>query len=430
MDHDEDKRSGQELQIVQAFSSVEVSERIIRSADIKELVGGMLAAHDEVGRSAEELERARQEKKGGSLIGNWWKERGDKLQDAQIDLQQSIGSLSRKSSQLLIVNAAISKVLSDQQRALQRQQNLLKQQADILEEQNRKILGQQQAIELQQQEIDAANLGLLEARDVSAEQTDRLVGSVKRLEEAESQIEQLNQQLISSVAEDLVTVVSDWSLRLDDLARDFKQRQAKLEHRLADDFRDLIDQVRSELEATSDKASGCAADFERKLQRHLQAGQERSGAQETAIQQLREDLERKLQRHLQVGREGSEAREAAAQQLREDLAERLATLRLEMIASQERSVQPLRKILGSLELRLDAGQQAQTQAQAAQREALERLGAELAGKRQAPENAEARLQRLEQVPGRIAGGNRLALAATGLALASLGWQLLRQLGMV
>lgn len=401
MDHDEDKRSGQELQIVQAFSSVEVSEQIIRSADIKELVGGMLAAHDEVGRSAEELERARQEKKGGSLIGNWWKERGDKLQDAQIDLQQSIGSLSRKSSQLLIVNAAISKVLSDQQRALQRQQNLLKQQADILEEQNRKILGQQQAIELQQQEIDAANLGLLEARDVSAEQTDRLVGSVKRLEEAESQIEQLNQQLISSVAEDLVTVVSDWSLRLDDLARDFKQRQAKLEHRLADDFRDLIDQVRSELEATSDKASGCAADFERKLQRHLQAGEERSGAQEAAIQQLREDL-----------------------------AERLATLRLEMIASQERSVQPLRKILGSLELRLDAGQQAQTQALAAQREALERLGAELAGKRQAPENAEARLQRLEQVPGRIAGGNRLALAATGLALASLGWQLLRQLGMV
>lgn len=409
---------------MQAFSSVEVSEQIIRSADIKGLVGGMLSAQDEVGRSAEELERARQEKKGGSLIGNWWKDRDDKLQDAQIDLQKSIGSLSQKSSQLLIVNAAISKVLSDQQQVLLQQQNMLRQQADLLEEQNRRILGQQRALEQQQQEIDLANRGLLEARDVTAEQTDRLVGSVQRLEQAESQMEALNQQLIVCVAEDLVTAVSDWRSRLDDLGRDFVQRQAGLEKKLFDEFRDHIDQVRAELEAAADRAAISAAE----LQQQAQAGQARIKAQE-----------------------------AAARQLREALSERLMQFRQEVVATLEQNVLSLRKALGNLEQRQTAWQQEQTRVLEAQRkallqlegelrlrgealaqladeskrkdEALERLESELTTRAEALDNMEARLQFLEEAQDRNAGRNRLALAAVaGLALVSLGWQLLGQLG--
>ncbi|GAB3396346.1 hypothetical protein GCM10027514_44910 [Azotobacter armeniacus] len=94
VEHGVDKRSGQELQIVQAFSSVEVSERIIRSADIKDLVGGMLSAQEEVGRSAEILEGARQ-KKGGSLFGNWWRDRDDKLQDARRGMSRGRGRRGR-----------------------------------------------------------------------------------------------------------------------------------------------------------------------------------------------------------------------------------------------------------------------------------------------------------------------------------------------
>lgn len=422
MEHDADKRSGQELQIVQAFSSVEVSEQIIRSVDIKELVGGMLSAQDEVGRSAEELERARQEKKGGSLIGNWWKDRDDKLQDAQIDLQKSIGSLSQKSSQLLIVNAAISRVLSDQQHVLLHQQNMLRQQADLLEEQNRRILGQQRALEQQQQEIDLANRGLLEARDVTAEQTDRLVGSVKRLEQAESQMEALNQQMVVCVAEDLVTAVSDWRTRLDDLGRDFTQRQAGLEKKLFDEFRDHLDQVRTELEAAADRSAACSVELERKLQQQAQAGQARI-----------------------------EAQEAAARQLREALSERLAQFRQEVVATLEQNVLPLRKAFGTVEQRQGAWQQEQARVLEVQRkvlvrlegelaalgealapladesrrknEALERLESELKARGEALDNMEARLQFLEEAQDTGAGRHRLTLVAVGLALASLGWQL-------
>ena len=401
---------------MQAFSSVEVSEQIIRSADIKGLVGGMLSAQDEVGRSAEELERARQEKKGGSLIGNWWKDRDDKLQDAQIDLQKSIGSLSQKSSQLLIVNAAISKVLSDQQGVLLHQQNMLKQQADLLEEQNRRILGQQRALEQQQQEIDLANRGLLEARDVTAEQTDRLVGSVRRLEQAESQMEALNQQMVVCVAEDLVTAVSDWRTRLDDLGRDFTLRQAGLEKKLFDEFRDHLDQVRTELEAAADRSAAGAVALERKLQQQAQAGQARI-----------------------------EAQEAAARQLREALSERLTQFRQEVVATLEQNVLPLRKAFGTVELRQGAWQQEQARVLEVQRKVLVRLEGELAAlgealapladeskrKDEALDSAEARLQFLEEAQDAGAGRNRLALAAlAGLVLASLGWQLLGQLGVV
>lgn len=51
-------------------------------------------------------------------MGNWWDDRGEKIQDAQLDLNQTVGRLTAKSSQLLIVNTAISKVLTDQRRIL------------------------------------------------------------------------------------------------------------------------------------------------------------------------------------------------------------------------------------------------------------------------------------------------------------------------
>ena len=133
----------QELQIIEVFSSVNIPEKIIRDSNIKELINGMLSAQDAVATNAEQLAQLRREKKEGNFLGNWWDDRGEKIQDAQLDLNQTIGRLTAKSSQLLIVNTAISKVLTDQQRILLEQQNILKQQTNTLEQQNRKILEQQ-----------------------------------------------------------------------------------------------------------------------------------------------------------------------------------------------------------------------------------------------------------------------------------------------
>jgi hypothetical protein len=86
---------------------------------------------------SDRLEALRKEEK---KYLNWLYDRDDKVQDAQLDLNKSIGRLTQTSSQLLIVNTAISKVLNDQQHILLEQQTMLKSQADTLGEQNNQIL--------------------------------------------------------------------------------------------------------------------------------------------------------------------------------------------------------------------------------------------------------------------------------------------------
>ena len=191
--------SRQELQIVEAFSSAIVPERIIRESNIKELIKGMTAAQASVQSTTTKLERARKEQKDGNALTNWWNNRSDAVQDAQIDLNRSIGDLTEKSSQLLIVNTAISKVLHDQQGILLQQQKELQRQADTLEEQNAQILHQQQALAKQQREINAANKGLMEAKGISQEQAQKLVGCVTLVTEAEKRIDVANEKLSRSV---------------------------------------------------------------------------------------------------------------------------------------------------------------------------------------------------------------------------------------
>jgi hypothetical protein len=193
----------QELEIIHAFSSVEIPEKIIRDSNIRELIHGMRTEQEAVRTDAQKLERLRQEKKEGNFIGNMWHGRDDKVQDAQIDLNKTIGRLTEKSSQLLIVNTVISKVLNDQQHILLEQQNILKQQTDTLEAQNCKILEQQKLLEKQQQDINKANQGLMEAKGITQEQAQQLVGCVKLVKEAESRISADNQSLRSGIEQKL-----------------------------------------------------------------------------------------------------------------------------------------------------------------------------------------------------------------------------------
>lgn len=188
-----------ELQIIQAFSTVTVPERILRDSNVKELIRSMIDEQDKVQKNAGALDKARKEKNDGNIIGNWWNDRGDKVQEAQLDLSTSIGNLTQKSSQLLVVNTAISKVLSDQQTILLTQQDLLKQQSVRLEAQNQNILDQQLQLAQQQQAINAANEGLLNARGVTQEQAQKLVGCVVRVTQAEQKIDAANAQVRADV---------------------------------------------------------------------------------------------------------------------------------------------------------------------------------------------------------------------------------------
>ncbi|WP_313498650.1 hypothetical protein [Stutzerimonas nitrititolerans] len=191
--------NSQELQIVQAFSNLSVPERIIQESNIKELLHGLNDDQQKVQSEAKRLAKLREEKKEGNFVGNWLYGRSDKIQEAQLDLNASIGQLTQKSSQLLVVNTAISKVLSDQQNLLLQQQNLLKKQADELKAQNERILAQQIQLGEQQDAINAANQGLLEAKGLTQEQAQKLVGCVRLVTEAEQRIDSAGQALRSNL---------------------------------------------------------------------------------------------------------------------------------------------------------------------------------------------------------------------------------------
>ncbi|WP_286785845.1 MULTISPECIES: hypothetical protein [Pseudomonas] len=323
-------KGSQELQIVQAFSSLEVPERIIRESNIKELLLGLSADQERVLSEADRLNRLRGEKKDGNFVGNWFHGRSDKIQEAQLDLNASIGQLTQKSSQLLVVNTAISKVLSDQQKLLLQQQNLLKQQADELVAQNQRILDQQVQLGEQQQAINAANQGLLEAKGLTQEQAQQLVGCVKQVREAEQRIDAANRALRDEVTRDLGVASAQC---VSQLGVGF----ANLEQRQAENARQLSDALQAQAERNKEEFARFAEDSQRlreDIDRHLQGQDTTLASQAAEATRVQAALEQRQRAHAQALQEQLGAHEAASLQqaaaLRESFDQSLQTLDLSL----------------------------------------------------------------------------------------------------
>ncbi|MCP3432558.1 hypothetical protein [Stutzerimonas stutzeri] len=201
--------TGKEIQIVTALSTADLPEALIGNSCVKELVGAVVGAQQQTKVANDKLQAARSEKDSQNAVSRWWNNTEDKIKDAQLDLTTTISNLNRHSSQLLIFNTAISKVLCDQQDILLRQQKILEEQAAQLKHQNLEILDQQNALEIQQGEIKKANQGLMEAKGVTAEQARNLVGCVQRVEAAEERISEVNRQLLVAIEEHLNQVRND-----------------------------------------------------------------------------------------------------------------------------------------------------------------------------------------------------------------------------
>ena len=280
--------NSQELQIVQAFSNLSVPERIIQESNIKELLHGLNDDQQKVQSEAKRLAKLREEKKEGNFVGNWFYGRSDKIQEAQLDLNASIGQLTQKSSQLLVVNTAISKVLSDQQNLLLQQQNLLKKQAEELKAQNERILAQQIQLGEQQDAINAANQGLLEAKGLTQEQAQKLVGCVRLVTEAEQRIDSAGQALRSTLEQRMGAVEEHCLNRLAAGLDEVERRQVGNERRLADAMAVQAQQYRTEFTQLAEENQT----FHKQLLQDAQAFEvqqsERAATQDSRIATLSE----------------------------------------------------------------------------------------------------------------------------------------------
>jgi hypothetical protein len=189
----------QELIIVDAISKMVIPSDVFEKSEFKQIINNFKSAQEGVTKSLSSVEAKRNAVKEGYSLGNWWHDRTEELQDAQLDLNRSIGLLTKQSSDLILFNTAISKVLVSQQKVLHEQQELLQKQAAELALQNRCIEKQQVDLSDQQKRLLEVNTGLVEAKGITREHAEKLVGCVKRVEAAEQKMEVSNQELERSV---------------------------------------------------------------------------------------------------------------------------------------------------------------------------------------------------------------------------------------
>lgn len=239
-----ENKNRNELEIIEAFSSVNIPERFIKESNIKDLVNNITKTQEDLRKRTARLDNLREEKKDGNFFGNWWNDRDDKIQDAHLDLNQTIGALTKKSSQLLIINTAVSKVLNDQQHVLLKQQNILEHQTSELKNQNEKILEQQTLLGKQQKEINLANQGLLEAKGLTQEQAQKLIGCVQLVSEAENRIKSINDALITRVMHSIEQV----SEKMDASFSNQDERHSVFEQKLIADFSNQSQQAKNVLD--------------------------------------------------------------------------------------------------------------------------------------------------------------------------------------
>jgi hypothetical protein len=201
-------------EIVHALSLIEIPYDTLNRIDLKGIISVVETASSNVQKTSEELENARLELKEGNFITNWWNKREEKVDDLQFSLQKSFGDLSNRTTQLLVFNTAISRELSNQQEVLLNQQKQLREQTLIIERQNDDILAQQNILEKQQHEISAANQGLLEAKGVTREQAQELIGCVIRVQSAEKKMEASNSRLLEEVNTKIKNLSDDIAIEL------------------------------------------------------------------------------------------------------------------------------------------------------------------------------------------------------------------------
>lgn len=301
-------QASQELIIVQAVASMELPR------DLNSLghVGTLVKRIGEEGKSlrykADTLERARQAKRDGNILGNLIKGRQEAMEDAQMDLNRAIGNLTASTSELLVINTALSKVLHIQQETLHDQQIVLEGQADEIREQNVQILQQQEEQERQQEEIIRVNAGILEAKGLTQEQALKLVGCVERVTQVEQALKLEVQRLQLDMEERLAHTAAQLSALQDSLtlAHDSLLASVAALHEtvilpLQADQATLREDVQTRLrQQDAAVASGLTSEAQsraRMEQQHAQALAEQAGRHEQALTAANQCWEAAFARH-------------------------------------------------------------------------------------------------------------------------------------
>lgn len=223
-----------EMQIVEAFSNVTVPEDILRNSNVPQMVEDMRSTKKRLETSEERLSQLRREKNDGNFISNIWNDRSDQIDDAKDNVNNEFRKLGVLSSNLLILNTAMAKIMNGQQKALQGQQIALDHQASDIKKQNSNIKEHQELHANTLREFSKVVDSLKETKSLTQAQAIDLIKCAQKLAESEKAMIKSHELLIDKVEERLRLMSGDWTEIIANRLAQFDQVHMAIEMRVAE----------------------------------------------------------------------------------------------------------------------------------------------------------------------------------------------------
>ncbi|MGK5028800.1 hypothetical protein [Janthinobacterium sp. MDT1-19] len=199
------------MQIVEAFSNLTVPADILRNSNVPQMVEDMRSTKKRLETSEERLSQLRREKNDGNFISNIWNDRSDQIDDAKDNVNNEFRKLGVLSSNLLILNTAMAKIMNGQQKALQGQQIALDHQARDIKTQNSDIKGHQELHANTLREFRKVVDSLQETKCLTQAQALELIKCTQKVAESERAMVKSHELLMDKVEERLRRISSDWT---------------------------------------------------------------------------------------------------------------------------------------------------------------------------------------------------------------------------
>lgn len=250
----------EELRIIEALSSVNIPDEVFRNSNISYLVDDMIKDQTAVDLNSKKLAQSFLSNQEEGVVSQGVEANISPLQEKSTHLKELIENLEKKSSQLLIINITLSKVINDQQKNLLSQKNQLIEQQQQVDTFGQRLVETETVVKKQTKELADFSLQLLKNEKKIEDSSNALIWDLEQkiYDSNEQCLDQLNagfaeqQEFYNTFEQEIMDFVSDKFQEVkdeqDNLSTDIDETSVKLENKLKEFFSSDINESASKLE--------------------------------------------------------------------------------------------------------------------------------------------------------------------------------------
>lgn len=250
----------EELRIIEALSSVNIPDEVFRNSNISYLVDDMIKDQTAVDLNSKKLAQLFLSNQEEGVVSQGVEANISPLQEKSTHLKELIENLEKKSSQLLIINITLSKVINDQQKNLLSQKNQLIEQQQQVDTFGQRLVETETIVKKQTKELADFSLQLLKNEKKIEDSSNALIWDLEQkiYDSNEQCLDQLNagfaeqQEFYNTFEQEIMDFLSDKFQEVKDeqenLSTDIDETSVKLENKLKEFFSSDINESASKLE--------------------------------------------------------------------------------------------------------------------------------------------------------------------------------------